>query len=466
MFARFLYFASVLCLTMTVLTPRACQCAEEEHKLVPSQDPFFQPTPDNQFQDLPSAEGGSEPGEFWTPETADFFEDLPRAIDEDGNPTNDVDERFWEQEFGELFREVKSDWIQSGGYLEFRGDYSTNIDLSAPDYDSDLRINPNETEVADYYQTISLGYEHEFELSPDDLKGAVRYDFLLHDYTTYNREDNNVHRLELATVKKLSDDFEWEVFGGGQTDHRDRYAQYYQPDHNQWHVGTEFRKSFSEKVLATLGYQYRNRDYDKLRGEAPPETPFKDWYEHRFYGTYVNNLTDKLSLNLGLSFAKRNHESITLDEFGARIPGEYRKYDLWEPVIALTSTPNDNQQITVYYRYRSLSSTGSFYDYNESVTGLLFEQKICPSRFSGLVLRSSLEYGNKNYDAQVTEGSFGTGNPTVRDDERYTAYLALEKTIDECLTTGIDFYYTDNDSNDHSSKYQEDRYGFYLRYDF
>jgi hypothetical protein len=169
---------------------------------------------------------------------------------------------------------------------------------------------------------------------------------------------------------------------------------------------------------------------------------------------------------MGLSFAKRDHESLALDEFGARIPGEYRKYDLWEPIIALTSVPTEHQEITLYYRFRSLRSTGSFYDYQESGVGLFYEQALCPSQVTGLVFRSSIEFANKNYDAQVTEGSFGSANPSVRDDETINCYLALEKTIEECLTAGIDFYYADNDSNDHSSRYQEDRYGFYLRYDF
>ncbi len=448
------------------LAPGAFSQAENDQEIIRSQDPFFQPVPESDFTNIPEAEGGGEGDVFWNPETPDFLENLPRAIGIDGSHVGDIDERFWQEEFGDLFDAVDDDWIQSGGYLEFRGKYSTNIDGSAEDYDTDLRINPNQTEVADYYNTIAMGYEHEFALSPDDMKGAVRYDFLLKDYNSYDRENSNVHRIELATIKQLADGFEWEVFGGGQTEHRDRNAQYFRPDHDQWHVGTEFRKEISEDVLATLGYQFRHRDYDKLGGPAPPETPFRDWNEHRFYATYLQALSDKLTLNMGISFAKRDHESITLDEFGARIPGEFRKYDLWEPVIALTSIPNENQEITVYYRFRSLRSTGSFYDYQESSVGVLYEQALCPDHISGLVFRSSLEYGNKNYDAQVTEGSFGAANPTVRDDERITCYLALEKTIEDCLTTGIDFYYSNNDSNDHSSKYQEDRYGFYVRYDF
>lgn len=459
--AIILLFPVLLALSFS---PSASLGADEEKRIVPSDNPFFQPTPDSDFAGLPEAEGADT--DFWNPESLDFLEDLPRAIGPDGNPTDDVDERFWEREFGSLFQEIEEDWLQNRGYLEFRGDYSTNIDLSSPRFDSDLRINPNETEVADYYQTIALGYEHQFDLIPNDLKGAVRYDFLLRDYTTYNREDYNLHRLELATIKKLADGFEWEIFGGAQTEHRDRNAQYFQPEHDQWHIGSEFRKQFTEDILATLGYQFRHRNYDKLRGFAPPETPYRDWHEHRFYTTYLHNLSDNLTLNMGLSFAKRDHESITLDEFGARVPGEFRKHDLWEPIIAVTSTPREGQEITLYYRYRSLQSTGSFYDYNESGVGLFYQQALCPSRVTGLTFRSSLEFANKNYDAQITEGSFGAANNTVRDDERYTVYLALEKIIDDCLTAGIDFYYSDNDSNDYSSRYQEDRYGFYLRYDF
>jgi hypothetical protein len=228
----------------------------------------------------------------------------------------------------------------------------------------------------------------------------------------------------------------------------------------------------------SAGYEFNHCDYETRRGInlLPSEiTPFYDWSEHRFWSAYSHQLTEKLLFDASLNFSKRDYESIALNEFGigldspalppAERNSEYRKYDLWEPMVALTATPTEHTELSAYYSFKSLRSTGSYYDYQENTFGLLFEQDLCPERVPGLVLISQLEYADKNYDAQYARSQL-PGTQEVRDDERITLYVAIERTIEEKLTTGIDFYYVDNDSNDRWSKYQDERYGAYVRYDF
>jgi hypothetical protein len=174
-----------------------------------------------------------------------------------------------------------------------------------------------------------------------------------------------------------------------------------------------------------------------------------------------------------MTFTRRNYESITLDErgrpvdFADPILTEFRQYKSYEPIVALRIEPTEHTRLIPYYRYQSLQSTGSFYDYEQNGWGVTLNQDLCPERVPGLRLIAQFEYAEKDYDAQIVRGAGGlrTGN-IVRDDETVRLYVALERTIRDCLTTGVDFYYIDNDSSDDSSRYQEDRYGVYVRYDF
>jgi len=459
---------------LLVLAGRLGIAAPEEPPTAPegpvgtTPDSFFQPLTEEEFGRIPPVEGGEEQKSFWEPAGDDFFVDIPRALDSEGNPVEDFDEALWRKEFGKATPE-KEEWVQSGGHLEYRGAYSTNIDQSAPGTDVDLRIRPNETEVSDWINTFALGYEYQYEIVPDVLKGAVRYDLSHYNYADESRENATLHLVELATIQRLTESLEWEIYGGVGIDSRQPNAQYNREDFFQWHLGTEFRQEIDEARNLSLGYEYRHRDYETRQGAnllATEITPFYDWAEHHLWSAYSHDLTEHLHLDASLNYSKRDYDSTTLDEFGEPIVGEFRRYDLWEPMVALTSTPTDHTQLTAYYVYDFLSSSGRYYDYDESTFGVLLEQDLCPERVPGLVFKSQFEYANRNYDSQLSRSLLAGGHRSVRDDERITLYFALERTIEDNLTTGIDYYYVDNDSNDDYSRYQEDRYGAYVRYDF
>jgi hypothetical protein len=435
-------------------------------------DSFFQPSQERYYQEIPEAEGtapGQEPAgaDFWEPASDDFFDSLPRALDPTGLPSEDYDIDIWDEEFRSAMLEAagpaeQEDWIRSRGYLEYRGIYSTNIDLSAPGRDADLRVDPNETEVNDWINGFFWGYEKEFAIVPDVSKGAIRYNGGHYNYADEPRENSTFHEIELASIQKLTSSLEWEIFGGIELDSREPGAQYYREDYFQWHLGTELRQSFDNGRYLAVGYQWRHRDYDTRRATIinTEETPFFDWHEHRAWGTYSHPLCDYLTFDFNMTFSRRDYESETLDAIGRRIPDTYRQYDSWEPLSALTATPTEHTKLTAYHRYQDLSSTGEFYDYTQHAFGLLYEQDLCPARVEGLKLISQFEYADRDYDAQQALPGLRT-----RNDERVMFYLAIERRLRD-ITTGVDFTYLDNDSNDRDSRYQEDRYGVYVRYDF
>jgi len=450
----------------------------------PMEDPFFQPEPNETFQNLPPVltQEGAEALPFHQPESFDLLDSLPTVLKFDGTPGEEIDEAIWEREFAasQPQQEEEESWVQSRGYLEYRGSYTTNVDLSAPEIDTDLRrlgFTPmsvmRDTEVSDWINEMYFGYDHEVEVIPNFMKWSFRYDLIERYYADETREDNSRHRFELATTQQLAEGLEWEVFTGYENDEVKATAQYLKQDYEQTHVGTEVRKDFGEGKALVLGYMYRNRHYESIpMGLATaPESPWEDWKEHRGWARYSHPICESLKLELGLNFANRDHNSMALEADGAQIPGEFRKYDLWEPLVALTFFPNDNDLVTVFYRFRGLSSTGSFYDYDQNSVGVIYEHQILPKCFEGLLFRSEFEYAHRDYDAQIAnrdDPSTGVSTPKSgsRDDDRYTLYLALEKTFNESWKAGVDFHYLDNKSDDDSSRYQEDRYGVYVRHDF
>lgn len=434
-----------------------------------------QPVPTTDAQ--PIEEPISPPGLF---EMEEDFSDLPRVLDSEGNPLEDVAEttdRFESTDREETSRQKKS-WTQSGGYLEYRGTYSTNIDLSAPGIDFDLRRNYlnnvdaiRETEVNDWINGLVLDYQHEISLLPDTMKLALRYRLEHDNFADENREERTRQILELATIQKLTETIEWEIYGGYEFENRSSQAQYLTPDYGQWYIGSEVRASVGEKGRLEMGYEYSNRDYEFFLGGLPAsETPWEDWEEHRAWMGYDYDLCDQVTLNLDLYFMNRNHESAALNDIGARINGTYRQHDIWEPRIGLTFKPTGQDYLRVYYKNRSLASTGDYYDYNQDSLVVQYARKISPNICQGLVFRTEFEYAKREYDHQMAFDDnllIGRGRKNkAREDDRISLYFALEKEMGEDWLTGVEYTYLDNDSNDDSSRYREDRYGIYVRREF
>lgn len=406
--------------------------------------------------------------------TDDSLEDLPAVLDENGNPVGDAPPER-EEPAPDQVDSGEASWIQRGGYLEYRGTYSTNIDLSAPDIDFDLRRKHapdaeaiRETEVSDWINGIELGYNYEIPILPEVMKAAVRYHLEHDDFVDEDREDRTQQTFELATIQRLTDQIEWEVYGGYEYENRNDDAQYLTPDYDQWHFGTEVRQNIDDEAYLVLGYEFRTRDYEKVTGGiAPDDTPWEDWEQHRIWMRYDRNICERVTVNLGLTFEARDHDSPALTDIGDEIDGTYRQYDLLEPRAGLTFRPTDRDWIRVYYRLRALNSTGDYYDYDQNGVTLQYTREVCP----GLLFRSEFEYANREYAHQAAyANNAAAGTQTrlneVREDDRISLYFAVEKTLAEVWTTGLDFTYLDNDSNDDSSRYQEDRYGVYVRREF
>ncbi len=406
--------------------------------------------------------------------TDDSLEDLPPVLDESGNPAGDAPPEPEEPEPAPA-GESKDSWITREGYLEYHGTYSTNIDLSAPDIDFDLRRKHasddeaiRETEVSDWINGVELGYVYEIPTIPEVLKTAIRYHLEHDDFLDEGREDRTQQTFELATIQRLTDQIEWEIYGGFEYENRDDDSQYLTPDYEQWYFGTEARQNIDNEMYLVLGYQYRTRDYEKVTGGvAPADTPWEDWEQHRIWMRYDRDLCETVTLNLGLAFEARDHESPALTDIGDEIDGTYRQYDLWEPRAGLTLRPTDRDWIRVYYRLRALNSTGDYYDYEQNSVTLQYTREVSP----GLIFRGEFEYANRDYAHQIAYAdSAANGTHTrlnkVREDDRISLYFAIEKTVAEVWTTGVEYTYLDNDSNDDSSRYQEDRYGVYVRREF
>lgn len=422
----------------------------------------------------------TEPAVSQDPTIEDFFstddslEDLPPALDENGNPLGDAPPLLEEPEIAEPEGEKES-WIRREGYLEYHGTYSTNIDLSAPGIDFDLRRKriPNaqairETEVSDWINGVEMGYIYEVPILPEVMKAAVRYHLEQDYFSDENREERTQQTFELASIQRLTDQIEWEVYGGYEYENRNDNAQYLTPDYDQWHIGTEVRQTIDEGTYLTLGYEFRKRDYESLSGGFPVEdTPWKDWNQHRAWIRYDRDLLDQLTLNLRLLYETRDHSSEALTDTGRALDDTCRQYDLWEPRAGLTYRPTDQDWIRVYYRLRSLASTGEYYDYEQNSVTVQYIREVCP----GLVFRSEFEYANRDYGDQKAYSDnkvvgIQTQKDEVREDDRISLYFAVEKTVAEVWTTGIDYTYLNNDSNDDSSRYQEDRYGVFARREF
>lgn len=428
---------------------------------------------------------GSEPIEV--PETPaglfemeEDFSNLPRVLDSEGHPLEDVTEtdRFEYSDREDTSRQRKS-WTRSGGYLEYRGTYSTNIDLSAPEIDFDLRRNYlnnldaiRETEVNDWINGLVLDYQHEISLIPDTMKAALRYRLEHDNFADENREERTHQTLELATIQKLTDTIEWEIYGGYEFENRSSQAQYLTPDYGMWYIGSEARASIGEKGRLEMGYEYSDRDYDFYLGGLPAsETPWEDWEEHRTWLGYDYDLCEQVTLNLDLNFMKRDHESTALDAVGARIDGTYRQHDIWEPRVGFTFKPTERDYLRVYYKNRSLTSTGDYYDYDQNSVVVQYARKINPNICQGLVFRTEFEYARREYDHQAAlDDNPGAGlrrrKDKAREDDRISLYFALEKEVGKDWLTGVEYTYLDNDSSDDSSRYREDRYGIYVRREF
>jgi len=425
-------------------------------------------------QNTPSASSGSSSiDDFFAIE--DSLEDLPAVLDENGIPVGDAPPLIEEPEVSQDGGEGVTPWIERGGYLEYRGSYSTNIDLSAPGIDFDLRRKhaPNniairETEVSDWINGIELGYNYEIPILPEVMKAAVRYHLEQDDFMDEKREDRTQQTFELATIQRLTETIEWEIYGGYEYENRHDDAQYLTPDYNQYYFGTEARQTIGDNASLELGYEFRKRDYEKVTGGvAPDDTPWEDWEQHRIWMRYDRDLCPTVTLNLGMALELRDHESPALTDIGDEIDGTYRQYDLLEPRAGLTFHPSDRDWIRVYYRLRSLNSTGDYYDYDQNSVTIQYTREVCP----GLIFRSEFEYANRDYAHQAAyKNNAAAGTTTrrneVREDDRISLYFAVERTVADVWTTGVDFTYLDNDSNDDSSRYQEDRYGVYVRREF
>lgn len=447
-----------------------------------SKDPFFQPVKPQTFQEIPQAlskEGAPVEAEFFAPESLDTLESLPRTLGPDGEPLGDYKGKpaIPEKEPAPP-SPPKPSWLRRGGFLEYKGTYSTNIDLSAPGADTDLQRNHltaaqslNETEVSDWINGFNFGYEYEMAVVPEAMKLALRYSFQGEQFESHGREDRSRHVFELASIQRLSDQIEWEIYGGFDIENRDSKAQYLRPDYEQFYFGTEVRGMIGEGKRLSIGYEHAKRDYDDLIGAVPPvPTAWKDWDENRLWLRYDHKICDSVELNLRFDYAHRDHESQAETAIGDAIPGSFRQYDQWEPRAGLTFYPSEQDKVTVFYKFRDLVSTGDFYDYKQHSVTVRYAHQICPQVFPGLVFRSEFEYAKRDYDHQVAFADLAGGarvsRNQVREDERATLYLALERTVCKVWTAGLDFTYIDNDSNDDSSRYQEDRYGVYVRREF
>lgn len=479
-----------LCAAVGILCAACVALADpldaEEQRRRPSgaqSDPFFRPESDRTFQQVPQAldQEGQPVVDFFAPEDLSSLENLPRAIGADGTELGDLPESEFMEDLEKREQAApKESWLRRGGYLEYRGTYSTNIDLSAPGVDFDLRRTGRtnvdairEVERNDFVNSFELDYDYEFAIQPEVLKAAIRYNLYSEYYSDNGSENNMVNHLEFALIRRLSPETEWEVYGGFETENRDTHAQFLRPDYDQNVVGTEVRHTVGEGKYLSMGYEYKTRNYESnLGGDPLTVSPYMDWTEQYVWSRYYHDICPNVTFDVGLSLRDRDHESPALDPQGARQPGTYRDYDLWEPRVGLYFKPSDRDQVYVFYRYRDLDSTGEYYDYQENVVTVQYRHDVLPQCFPGLVFRSEFEWARRSYDDQV---SFADDRPILglrtakndpRDDERITLYFALEREFNECWTTGIDFTYVDNDSNDDSSRYQEDRYGFYVRREF
>jgi hypothetical protein len=444
-----------------------------------SPDPFFRPIEDQSLGEIPKAlsPAGEPVEDFFTPESTDSLDDLPPTLDANGNPLGPYRQKE-SVEAAPSGGGAQESWVRSGGFLEYHGTYSTNIDLSAPEIDFDLRRNHvsntsevYETEVSDWVNSVEFGYEKQFAIVPDQMKGALRYHLYGELFADEDRENRQRHTFEFATIQRLCENIEWEVYGGFETENRDDEAQFIRPDYDMWYFGTEVRQDLGGRNFLRLGYEFDNRHYETLFGGIPrTDTPYEDWQEHRFWARYDREMCDWVTLNLGVDFHDRDYDQETSNALGANVDGRYRQYDLWEPRAGFTFYPTKNDRLSAYYLMRDLDSTGQYYDYQENSLNLEYSHAILPDCFPGLVFRSEFEFAKRDYDHQVAFKNNAatrtqTSKNTAREDDRVTVYLALERTVED-WTTGVEFTYVDNDSNDDSSRYQEDRYGVYVRREF
>lgn len=475
-----------LVLLLFLAAPLGAQPVEQESsgfRPQPNPDPFYQPVDDQTWTTLPpalSTDGTPVPTSFFEPEELDMLDSLPQALDEHGQPVGDVDERLFAAKFPKPPPpEPKESWLKRNGFIEYSGTYSTNIDLSAPDIDTDLRRRDvpvleaiRDTEVSDYISGLRFGYQHEMDIVPEVSKLALRYRMKHFDYNDEDRESSTTYNPEAAIIHRLGENTEWEIYGGWETDNRNNRAQYLRPDYDGWYVGTEARHQPGEGKYLVMGYEFTHRDYNKLVGVLiPNDSPYFDWSEHKAWLDYDHDLCQGLTLNVGLTARTRQFEQPALFADGREMVGTYREYDLWEPRIGLTFTPTANDTLGIYYEYRNLAGRGDYYDYQEDAFIIEYTHLILPHCFPGLVFRSQFEYSNRDYDDQIPSADnplTGLRTPLndVREDERVVLYMALERDFGNQWLAGLDYSYIDNDSNDDSSRYQEDRYGFYVRRSF